>query len=173
MVDVKHLFPVSVGLFYPHQRLTMSDLPLCPFNSKLQNQAARARVYERPPRVCLVTGGTGFVGQRLVEMLVERGAERVISFDIVPPHDNCWKHEAIEYVVGDISDTDMVDKVCEGVDCVWHIAAAVGPFHPQELYVNAALLALESVDVVALRPFVLVCHHSTSIKGAQRNSQAV
>ena len=31
---------------------------------------------------CLVTGGSGFVGQRLVEMLVERGATRVISFDI-------------------------------------------------------------------------------------------
>ena len=128
----------------PPNTPTMSDLPLCPFNSKLQNQAARAREYERPPAVCLVTGGTGFVGQRLVEMLVERGAERVISFDIVPPHDNCWKHEAIEYVVGDISDTDMVDKVCEGVDCVWHIAAAVGPFHPQELYVNCPVVFLPS-----------------------------
>ena len=32
----------------------------------------------------VVTGGTGFVGQRLVEMLLERGAKRVVSFDIVP-----------------------------------------------------------------------------------------
>jgi nucleoside-diphosphate-sugar epimerase len=28
---------------------------------------------------CLVTGGSGFVGQRLVEMLVDRGASRVVG----------------------------------------------------------------------------------------------
>jgi nucleoside-diphosphate-sugar epimerase len=36
------------------------------------------------PKSCLVTGGSGFVGQRLVEMLVERGSKRVVSFDISP-----------------------------------------------------------------------------------------
>jgi nucleoside-diphosphate-sugar epimerase len=32
-----------------------------------------------------VTGGSGFVGRRLVEMLVERGASRVVSLDIREP----------------------------------------------------------------------------------------
>lgn len=36
------------------------------------------------PANCVVTGGSGFVGQRLVEMLVERGAKRVVSFDVLP-----------------------------------------------------------------------------------------
>ena len=27
---------------------------------------------------CVVTGGSGFVGQRLVEMLVERGAKKYV-----------------------------------------------------------------------------------------------
>ena len=40
--------------------------------------------YGPVPKHCVVTGGTGFVGQRLCEMLLERGAERVVSFDIVP-----------------------------------------------------------------------------------------
>ncbi len=40
--------------------------------------------YGPVPRHCVVTGGSGFVGQRLCEMLLERGAERVVSFDIVP-----------------------------------------------------------------------------------------
>ena len=86
------------------------------------------------PAVCLVTGGTGFVGARLVEMLVERGARRVISFDIVPPGEGAWQHEAIEYVTGDICDAEAVSQAVKGVDCVWHNAAAVGPFHPQPLY---------------------------------------
>ncbi|KDO32095.1 hypothetical protein SPRG_03315 [Saprolegnia parasitica CBS 223.65] len=105
-----------------------------PFLSPLQVQAA-AREYPPVPSVCVVTGGTGFVGQRVVEMLVERGATKVISFDIVPkPASGFWEHPSIEYVVGDIADKDAVMAVCEGADCVWHLAAAVGPFHPTELY---------------------------------------
>ena len=38
------------------------------------------------PKRSLVTGGSGFVGHRLVEMLVERGAEYVCSFDVAHPH---------------------------------------------------------------------------------------
>ena len=39
-------------------------------------------------------------------------------------------------VTGDLRDADAVAKVCKGADCVWHNAAAVGPFHPQELYMQ-------------------------------------
>lgn len=87
-----------------------------------------------PPRNCVVTGGTGFVGQRLVEMLVERGAKRVVSFDVVPKPESAWDHPAIEWVRGDITDMDAVREAVKGADCVWHNAAAVGPFHPMELY---------------------------------------
>lgn len=40
----------------------------------------------------------------------------------------------VEYVQGDISDLDTVMDIMEGADCVWHIAAAVGPYHPTALY---------------------------------------
>ena len=45
-----------------------------------------------------------------------------------------WDHPRIEWRVGDIADKQAVMDVCKGADCVWHNAAAVGPFHPQELY---------------------------------------
>jgi len=86
------------------------------------------------PKNCVVTGGTGLVGQRLVEMLVQRGASRVVSFDIVPKPDRAWEHPNIDYMVGDITDKESVMRACEGADCVWHLAAAVGPFHPHDLY---------------------------------------
>ena len=47
---------------------------------------------------CLVTGGSGFVGRRLVEMLVERGARRVISFDVAPKPVDAIESSCIEYV---------------------------------------------------------------------------
>jgi nucleoside-diphosphate-sugar epimerase len=84
------------------------------------------------PARCLVTGGSGFVGQRLVEMLLERGAEHVISFDIVPMPLTSPLHKdpRVKIVVGDIRDKEQVASLCKGIDCVWHNAAAVGPFHP-------------------------------------------
>jgi nucleoside-diphosphate-sugar epimerase len=59
---------------------------------------------------------------------------KVISFDIVPKPAAAWNHPNIEWRLGDITDKQALIAACEGVDCVWHNAAAVGPFHPQQLY---------------------------------------
>ena len=97
---------------------------------------ASAKEYPPVPERCVVTGGTGIVGNRLVEMLVERGAKKVVSFDIVPKERvaHVWDHPAIEYMVGDITNKADVERAIEGADCVWHLAAAVGPFHPKAIY---------------------------------------
>lgn len=88
------------------------------------------------PKRCLVTGGSGFVGQRLVEMLVERGATYVVSFDIAPKPGNAKESGAVKWVQADLTNPDDVNKAAEGVDCVFHIAALVGPYHPDEAYVK-------------------------------------
>jgi nucleoside-diphosphate-sugar epimerase len=74
------------------------------------------------------------VGQRLVEMLVERGAKKVISFDIAPKPKDAMEVPEIQYVQGDITNSKFVEDLCDGVDCVFHIAALVGPYHPKEAY---------------------------------------
>ena len=104
-----------------------------PHLSQVQIEASKKK--QPPvPAVCAVTGGTGFVGARLVEMLVERGAKKVKVLDIVPPPSHAWQHPSIEYIVGSICDEAAVAKLVEGAGCVWHMAAAVGPFHPRQLY---------------------------------------
>ncbi|KPA83623.1 putative mitochondrial NAD(p)-dependent steroid dehydrogenase-like protein [Leptomonas pyrrhocoris] len=113
----------------------MPPKQLNPLLSPEQKKAA-SRSYLPVPKKCVVTGGTGFVGTRLVEMLVERGAEKVVCFDIVPKEKaiGVWDHPAIEYMVGDIASYEDVSRAIKGSDCVWHLAAAVGPFHPHDLY---------------------------------------
>ena len=65
-----------------------------PALTALQRRAAE-QAFPAVPRRCAVTGGSGFVGQRLVEMLVERGAEHVVSFDILPMPPKAWQDPRI------------------------------------------------------------------------------
>jgi len=117
---------------------------LSPVQSKVR-EANQSGKFGPVPKRCVVTGGLGFVGQRLVETLVERGAEQVVSFDIVPPPDNVWKHDAIKYITGDLCNLDEVEKALQGADCVWHNAAAVGPFLPKHFYRNVNVIGTKNV----------------------------
>ena len=142
---------------------------LAPTNSKLQNEAATKGNYPEVPKVCVVTGGTGFVGLRLVEMLVERGAKKVISLDIVPPPETAWKHPNIEYRIGDITDLDTVRELVKGADCVWHNAAAVGPFHPKPLYYEVnyggTLNIIKACEEFGVKKVVMSSSPSTRFTG--------
>ena len=97
----------------------------------------------------LVTGSTGFVGSRLVEMLLERGAKTVIAFDIAAPDDvlrgrfaaiqkqTGGKIIVLSQTEGDLCSDAAVEAAFQKVpklDCVYHIAALVGPFHSKDKY---------------------------------------
>ncbi len=70
-------------------------------------------------KVYLVTGGAGMLGQAIVSQLLERG-KSVRIIDIEPA-----KNDRAEIIVGDIRDAAAVRRACEGVDTVFHTAAAV------------------------------------------------
>jgi 2-alkyl-3-oxoalkanoate reductase len=71
----------------------------------------------------LVTGGGGFLGRYIVEQLVMRG-ERVRSFGrgAYPEIESL----GVEVVRGDATDSIAIARACEGVDCVFHVAALAG-----------------------------------------------
>jgi dTDP-L-rhamnose 4-epimerase len=84
----------------------------------------------------LVTGGAGFVGSHLVDELVERG-HSVRVLDTLEPQvhgsDTATRGFRPEYlatdvelVVGDVGDPAAIANALEGVDVVFHEAAAVG-----------------------------------------------
>ena len=77
------------------------------------------------------------VGRRVIEMLIERGAERVVSLDIAEvPQGDRHPSDRVEYQIGDIQDLPSVVAACKGVECVFHIAALVGPFFPHAKYMG-------------------------------------
>ena len=143
---------------------------LSPHLSPLQKTTSLRNNYPPVPAVCAVTGGTGFVGGRLVEMLVERGAKTVRVLDVVPPPPNAWRDPRIEYIVGDICDPSAVAQLVAGADCVWHNAAAVGPFHPRELYFKVnyegTLVVIQACKDAGVRKIVMSSSPSTRFDGA-------
>jgi dTDP-L-rhamnose 4-epimerase len=80
----------------------------------------------------LVTGGAGFIGSHLVDALVESGHE-VVAFDNLdpaahpqPPHLPAYANPKCRYVLGDVRDKEALRRVIEGVEVIFHHAAAVG-----------------------------------------------
>jgi NAD dependent epimerase/dehydratase len=80
----------------------------------------------------LVTGAGGFIGSHLVEELVKQGFE--VKAFVRYNSRNYWGNlelidkkilEHIEVVSGDITDPFFTDKIVEGMDTVFHLAALI------------------------------------------------
>jgi dTDP-L-rhamnose 4-epimerase len=80
----------------------------------------------------LITGGAGFIGSHLADQLIERG-HRVRVLDCLLPQVHGegqrrpeYLHPEVELQVGDVRDPEAVRQALEGVEVVYHFAAAVG-----------------------------------------------
>ncbi|MEU3184001.1 NAD-dependent epimerase/dehydratase family protein [Streptomyces sp. NPDC006923] len=81
---------------------------------------------------CLVTGGAGFIGSHLVEHLLALGDDVVVLDDLSTGSERnlaaVASHPRLRLIKGDICVPDTVARAMEGVDEVYHLAAAVGVF---------------------------------------------
>jgi len=82
------------------------------------------------PNAYLITGGAGFIGSHLAEVLLERG-DRVVALDDLSTgrRSNLRRvanNSNFELVVGSVLDELMVDELVHRCDVVVHLAAAVG-----------------------------------------------
>ena len=71
-----------------------------------------------------VTGGTGYLGSALVELLVREGYE--VRALVRTPEKAVVLPEGVERYAGDISDEDHLAKGMEGCEGVFHFAATMG-----------------------------------------------
>src|SRR3954451_15890990 len=84
-----------------------------------------------PDMKILVTGGAGFIGSHLVDGPLRDGHEGRILDALVPQvHESgerpAYVAEEADLIVGDVRDREAVAGALEGVDAVFHQAAAVG-----------------------------------------------
>ena len=74
----------------------------------------------------LVTGGSGFIGSNICKMLLEKGVEVVVLDNLSSGYYENIQHLPLRFIQGDVLDKDVVEKACEGIDVVFHLAASVG-----------------------------------------------
>ncbi|MFQ5942248.1 MAG: NAD-dependent epimerase/dehydratase family protein [Anaerolineales bacterium] len=72
----------------------------------------------------LVTGATGFIGQHLVEALVEQGDQ--VDCLVRPTSDtSSLPIDQLELRLGDVTDSATLGPTVEGIDIVYHLAGAL------------------------------------------------
>ncbi|MCY3021743.1 MAG: NAD-dependent epimerase/dehydratase family protein [Planctomycetota bacterium] len=92
----------------------------------------------------LVTGGGGFLGRAITEMLLGRGDHvRIFSRNRYPDVEKL----GAEGVQGDLRDLDAVVKACMGIDVVFHTAALAGIWGDLKLYTEVNVTGTQHVIV--------------------------
>lgn len=80
----------------------------------------------------LITGGAGFIGSHVTDLLLEKGYEvRILDSLVEQVHGKTDKapdylNPEAEFIRGDVRDQDTIREALEGVDMVCHQAAMVG-----------------------------------------------
>ncbi len=76
-------------------------------------------------RTFLVTGGAGFIGSHIAEALVRHHNKVRILDNLSTGHLSNLDsiRDQVEFVEGDLLDAQTVEKVVDGVDCIFHEAA--------------------------------------------------
>lgn len=71
----------------------------------------------------LVTGGTGFLGRRIVERLLAEGRSLTVLGRTPAPD---LERRGVRFVRASLDDTSAVTAACAGMETVFHVAAKVG-----------------------------------------------
>lgn len=79
---------------------------------------------------CLVTGGAGFIGSHLTELLLADGHQVTVLDNLSTGEQQNLRgvreHSNFRFLAGSITDPVMMNEAVRGIDVIYHLAAAVG-----------------------------------------------
>jgi UDP-glucose 4-epimerase len=100
----------------------------------------------------LVTGGAGFIGSHLVDVLAENGNEVLVLDDLSTGRlenlDHARTTGLVEFVEGSVTDAELVRSLMESVEVCIHLAAAVGVKLIVDRPVDSMLRNVRGNDIV-------------------------
>jgi nucleoside-diphosphate-sugar epimerase len=117
----------------------------------------------------LVTGGAGFIGSNIAEILVSKGQEVVVLDDLSTGREENMDsfRSGVTFIKGDIRDPETVSRALEGVDYVLHQAALASvprsienPVLVNDVNVNGTVNMLERSRLAGVKGFVYAASSS-------------
>lgn len=113
----------------------------------------------------LVTGGAGFIGSHLAEKLLALGdSVRVLDDLSTGKRENLGRHDALEFIEGDVRDAGLVDRCVKGMDAVVHLAAVASvqasmddPIRTHQVNFDGTLNLLEAARRHRIKRFIYAC----------------
>ena len=77
-------------------------------------------------QTALVTGGAGFIVSNLVRLLLNNQHRVRIIDNLSTGYQKNIQGLNVDFTQGDIRDAGLAERLCQGVDVVFHLAASVG-----------------------------------------------
>ena len=113
----------------------------------------------------LVTGGAGFIGSHLAEKLLSAGDHvRVVDDLSTGKRENLPRHDALDFIEGDIRDAELMDRCTTGMHAVVHLAAVASvqasiddPVRTHQVNYEGTLNLLEASRRHSVKRFIYAC----------------
>ena len=127
----------------------------------------------------LVTGGTGFIGSRLASICAERGYDVAVlgredATEAELLNREALQREGIRIVLGSVTDRERMRELTEGMDLVFHLAAAQHEMNvPDEVFRAVNVEGTRNMLDAALAAGVKRFLHGSTIGVYDRNVETI